>query len=398
MTKETFRWHPDQDDIYDGALFGDTVLGDLPCSAFRKIAGKSFTMNGGDHSLTLKPVPVDIDVFTEWGQPAESWISDPPPTRIIINSGTFTIVSGEPTSTAVAVLGLGVEDAVLQLDITGQMVVQDVNVEGSAPPVDNGPLHGSTINVYPGGTLVVGKQNATRVTGFVGGFDINVHDGGSMSVTAHIIDMTSGTYTIGDRANAGASSLDLVALPGAASPRGPRRANETVLNGTLLSSHQRIECRSSSSSRLQAMSMAFTSTHVHMEDTASLAIACNSIAFDEVVKTDSSAFFESGTLFAVGQGSAAITFTSESGGPAPFEFTNMDKQYPQGLFNFITTDGANKSKFRFRGIGSAFDFSAMVQRGLITVDGMTDDGSRTTWSWEADPDVSPRAYFTIHLK
>ncbi|GLU34320.1 hypothetical protein WKR88_09785 [Trinickia caryophylli] len=395
MTEETFRWHPDRDDVYDGNVFKDTLLGDVPCSAFRKIAGKSFTMNGGSHSLTLAPVPEDIDVFMEWGEPAESWIDNPPLTRIAINSGTLKMVAGVPTSTAVAVLGLGVEDAVVQLDITGTFTVQDVNVEGSGRPVDDGPVPASTINIYPNGRFLVGKENATRVTGFAGGFDINVHDGGTMSVTAHTLDLTSGTYTIGDRAAAGPCSVELIAQPATASP-GDVPVSDA--DGALLSDNLRISCTSASSSRLQAISMAFTATHIKAEDTASLTIGCNSIAFDESVKTDRPVVFETGTIFAVGQGSAVISFTSASGGPAPFKFTDMAREYPKGLFNFVTADGANKGKFKFLDIGSAFDFSAMIHRGLITIDGTPDNGAKTTWGWEVDPELPSRSYFTIHLK
>ena len=56
MSKSTFTWHPDQDDVYDGAVYGSTTLADLPFSAFNKDIGKSFHMNGDDEdALTLAP-------------------------------------------------------------------------------------------------------------------------------------------------------------------------------------------------------------------------------------------------------------------------------------------------------------------------------------------------------
>lgn len=106
------------------------------------------------------------------------------------------------------------------------------------------------------------------------------------------------------------------------------------------------------------------------------------------VAHDSPIVLESGAIFAVGQGAAVITFAGSSDGPAPFDFQKMAKQYPKGLFNFITNEDVNKSKFRFLGIGSAFDFFAMVQEGLIAVNGSPDDGTRTTWSREPDKPVS----------
>lgn len=116
------------------------------------------------------------------------------------------------------------------------------------------------------------------------------------------------------------------------------------------------------------------------------------------VAHDSPIVLESGAIFAVGQGAAVITFAGSSDGPAPFDFQKMAKQYPKGLFNFITNEGVNKSKFRFLGIGSAFDFFAMVQEGLIVVNGSPDDGTRTTWSREPDPNDPGKYYFTIYLK
>ena len=393
MTKETFIWHPDEDDVYDGNLFGDTFIENRPCSAFRKGIGKSFTMNGDGHTLTLAPIPQDIDVFIEWGATPGPWLPDPAVTQITINSGTLQVMSGELDPTADAVLGLGVEDAVVVVDVTGNFIVRDVNVEGAVRPSNGGPMPGTTINVHRGGQFLVGSESLTRVTGFTGAFDINVHDMGSVSVTAHIVRLTGGAYSIGDASTTENSSFEIIALPTPSSQGSPLSGD-----GSLSASSHHISCRSASTSLLRAISMSYTGAHIKVEDSASLSIACDSIAFDGAVAHDSPIVLESGTIFAVGQGAAVITFAGSSDGPAPFDFQKMAKQYPKGLFNFITNEDVNKSKFRFLGIGSAFDFFAMVQEGLIAVNGSPDDGTRTTWSREPDPNDPGKYYFTIYLK
>ena len=394
MSKETFVWHPDEDDVYDGDVYGDTRLDDRPCSAFRKGVGKSFTMIG-DGILTLAPIPQDIDVFVDWGATPGPWIDNPAVTRIAINSGTLKLVCGELEPTAVAVLGLGTEDAVTEVDITGTFIVRDINVAGSVVPSER---PGSTINVYPNGTFLVGWENSTLVTNFGGAFNINVHDLGSMSVTASFVDLPGGTYVIGGPSTAANSSLEIAALPAAKLQGSPTSGDGGNRDGAFLIANHRISCRSASVSRLRAISMSCTSTHIKVEDTASLSIACNSIAFDGAIVPNGSAAFETGTIFAAGQGSAAITFTGSRDGPAPFDFKNTATQYPKGLFNFITKEGANRSKFRFLGIGSAFDFAGMLQKGLIAVDGMPDDGSKTAWRMESGGEGPSKSYFTVYLK
>jgi len=125
--------------------------------------------------------------------------------------------------------------------------------------------------------------------------------------------------------------------------------------GLSMAGHE-LWCKSASVSRLQAPSMGYPGTHIKAEDTASITIACDSIAFDD------------SSVFDTGQGSAAITFTGLNDGPAPFDFAN--KTYPKGLFNFITTEGANNSMFKFRGTGDAWQRNKLVEDGVITVNGM----------------------------
>lgn len=403
MSKERFRWHPDANDVYDGSLYGDTLLGDLPCSAFKKVNGKSFTMNAAGHVLTLAPIPGDIDVFIPWGAPLDGWESNPSLTEIAINSGTLEVISGEPDPVAGIILQIGLEDAVAKVDVKGNLIVRDVNVEGAALPADQGPKPGATINVYAGGTFVVGRGRSTRISGFAGSFDINVHDQGSMDVSAHIVDLAGGTYVVGgDASTTAQSSLKVIAAP--ASPASPVAESGSLRNGSFSIANYRVSCNAASISLLQGVSMSCASTHMKAQDSASLSIACDSIAFDGVVSGDGNINghraegFENGTVFAVGRGAADITFSSAAGGPAPFDFLSKTQQYPNGLLNFITDEGANKSRFRFLGIGSGFEFSAMLQKGLITVDGMPDNGKKTTWRRETDSADPSKYYFTIYLK
>lgn len=107
---------------------------------------------------------------------------------------------------------------------------------------------------------------------------------------------------------------------------------------------------------------------------------------------------DSDTVFSLGHGSAAITFDGTNGGRAPFEF--LDKDYPEGIFNFITTEGPNVGRLRFRGIGSAFEFAMMIQKNLITIDGIPESQSphQCTWTREGDTDHFNDSYFVVFLK
>ena len=348
MSKDTFTWHPDQDDVYEGAVYGRTMLHDLPFGAFSKDVGKSFTMNGEDaDSLTLSPTPSG---GAAWHQSS----------RFDINGGTLAI--NPPHYGGVLLFGddsSGPDQNVI-LNIRGAFVVNQINIIGRAPSAP------CTINLYARGQC--------RITGslFSGSFAINVNDSGSMSVSAHSIEIDDGTYFANGVANEESPSIELIAL----------RSLANLQSGYLAISRHEFVCKSASVSRLRAMSMSLAETHIRAEESASLLVACDSIDVD------------SGTVFAVGQGSAVMTFTGSEKNAAPFDFFN--NAYPKGLFNFITTEGINKSTFRFLNVGnSAYDFKKMQTDGVITIDGAPDTQSKCDWRSEVD---GPDKYFAIFLK
>lgn len=325
MSKDTFTWHADQDDDYDGDIYGSTTLEGLPFTAFNKDIGKSFTMDGDDEdTLTLAPTPGGYAV---WGAsvPSELDVSE-----FNINGGTLAIQSQGGT------LNLGAIQAhkqLITLNIAGTFLARQTTFIGTS----RGVSPWVTFKVFPRGRCSISEGVA-----FNGAFLIEVDDLGSMSVTACGFNLEHGQYFASGIGNADNPSLELIASPSLAQPG----------SGYFEMTNQQIVCSSRSVSRLQAKAMSLTDSTMRAADTASLLIACDTIDF------------AGRTQFTVGQGSAAITFSGSAKNAAPFDF--FKNSYPKGLFNFITNEGTNKSTFRFLNIGSAYDFKKMQTDGIIT--------------------------------
>ena len=354
MSKDTFTWHADQDDDYDGDIYGSTTLEGLPFTAFNKDIGKSFTMDGDDDdTLTLAPTPGG---HAFWGAPGPS---ETDVSEFNINGGTLAIQSQGGT------LHLGealAPEQLIALNIAGTFLARQTTILGNA----RGLRPGVTFKVFPRGRCSISEGE-----GFDGGFLIEVDDLGSMSVTACGFKLVQGQYFANGIGNADNPSLELIALPSLAQPE----------SGYLEMTNQKIVCSSRSVSRLQAKAMSITDTTMRAAHSASLLIACDAIDF------------AGRTVFTVSQGSAAITFSGSAKNAAPFDFFN--NAYPKGLFNFITTEGANQSAFKFLSIGSAYDFKKMQTDGIITINGAPDTQSKC--DWRSEPDGSDK-YFVIFLK
>ena len=354
MSKDTFTWHPDQDDVYDGAMYGSTPLRG-PFSAFDKIKGKSFTMNGDDDdTLTLLPTP-GSEAF--WGAPG---IGDLDVTRISINGGTLALKPPHGGSLMLGV-GAGPEEQTI-INIKGNFLVRQADVTGNTK---SGFAQG-TFNILEGGRCSIAEGPY-----FSGSFAINIHDLGSMRVSADGVDINDGNYLAIGIADGDNPSLELIASPSLARPG----------SGYLQMIRHEIVCKSASVSRLRAKAMSLTDTTMRATDTASLLIACDFIDF------------AGHTEFVVGQGSAAITFSGSAKKEAPFNIIEND--YPKGLFNFITNEGANNSTFRFLNIGSAFEFNKLQATGVITIDGAPVTQNRCGYTFETD---GSDKYFVIFLK
>ena len=312
-------------------------------------------MNGDDDdTLTLAPTP-NGEAF--WGRALHS---DSDVTEFNINGGTLAL---RPPQGGALMLGaaFGSYQSIV-FNIRGAFSVRQTNVAGNS----QSGFPRATFNIYAGGKCSISEGGY-----FTGSLAVNVNDLGSMIVSAHAIKIEDGTYVATGIADADSPSLELIAWRSLADP----------YSGNFDIARHRITCKSSSVCRLQATSMSYTASHIRAEETASLLIACDAIDLD------------SSTVFAVGQGSAAITFAGSEKNEAPFDIIN--NAYPKGLFNFIATEGANTSTFRFLNIGSAFEFNKLQAEGVITINGAPDTQYKCDWRSEAD---GSDKYFVIFLK
>lgn len=398
MSNGPFIWHPDQDDTYNGDVYGNTTLtGSF--SSFDKISGNNFTMIGNDDAiLKLSPVGGGRSE-TLWGVWSEN---DSHLTQFNIKGGTFIFQTNpvdpsrparRPRQTATQgqlMLGdSGPDLRTLEINVESSFIMQHVSVFAD-PGSDEIPL--ITFNVDLGGTC--------RITGaeeFSGTFKTNVHDLSSMSVAAAYVGLFYGKCVIDGAppdGNSASSSLEIVASPSASSVRPPPYS--VAGPGDLVLLSHEISCSSTSVSRLHAKRMYCNGALIYVKDAASLVIACDTIELDTPIL-----YKVTGTVFSVGKGTASITFTGVGRDSAPFVF--LDKPapfYPKGLFNFITNESTekNQSKFRFRGAGSAFDHARLVQEGTITINGQPVTPGQTDWANEVENGNLAESYFTIFLK
>lgn len=377
MANGAFTWHPDQDDVYDGDRLGNQTLSGPSYSAFSKKAGKSFTMKGDDALLILEADPFEVGTIADWG-------GTPPvtgaTTQIRIERGTLQLQPSKPNPGGLpGMVWFGADESVqyLTVDVTGTLVIEDTVVFGKTPDMGD-MLPTSTINIRPGGTFRVGQSATPPATEMTGSFYINVYEQGSVSLTAYAVGLSYGAVTLyGSPASGAGTSFEVIAVPLTPSEL-----------GTIEIGSQEIACKSASVSRLQARSMSFADADIKAGDTASITLACDAIGFDD-----------NDVVFALGQGSPVMTFTGLDDGPAPFKFLDAPAgHYPKGLFNFLTdTKGDNTGKFRFHGVGSAFDFSKMHSESIITVNGAFDKDYITDYMWEPYGS-DPHGYFVIYIK
>ncbi|MFW7226948.1 MULTISPECIES: hypothetical protein [unclassified Serratia (in: enterobacteria)] len=75
-------------------------------------------------------------------------------------------------------------------------------------------------------------------------------------------------------------------------------------------------------------------------------------------------------VFRLSAGTPSFTFKRAKSDVLVFDF--LTRTYEKGLFYFDTQQGINRGKFIIEGIGNTFQYNALVNKGLVSIDGNTD--------------------------
>jgi hypothetical protein len=334
-TAAAFTWNPDADQTYDGDKYGSNTL-EGTYTSFNKVAGRSFTMKGDGIILTLSPTGAADDFLTIWGCVPNGQESFETTQITVEEKATLQFI---PKQTG-PLLPLGAifftdenaAEAQVTADISGTLLFQDV--ETTANDITNTSDPAATINVNPTGSFRVANSLA-----FTGGYYINAHGPGQVTIAASSVDIENGNYILDGNSTATSPTLKMAAF----------NVTGDTQSGSLNLSNQQITCQEASVGHFESRIGTYADSNVIARDAASMLIACDAITLD------------SATVFAVGPGTnATITFAGIDGRPAPFDFkdpsTYPGKYFP-GMFNFLANQqhSDNKGKFIFRGMsGSAF--------------------------------------------
>ncbi|PYE86271.1 hypothetical protein [Phyllobacterium leguminum] len=343
----SFTWHPDRDDVYDGNLYGQTPLSGPP-SAFRKDQPYSFTMKGAtEDSLLLNVTATRENVFTYWGR------RNGGDARVI----KFDILGGTFTYKSLGALlymgnGEGVGAANLVFTIAGYCYLEALEVAGDK-------LGGTE---YPATRIDIQQSGIFSVvaTTVGGGFEVDISGAGMMKFEANEIFLSYGSYKTRGTPPITGYSLDWVT----SSPQPSASKGMTLIDVT-------INCQSSSTARLAAKTISLTGSDIRIEDNATMEIGTDAVTV-------------SNSFFIMSHGSATLTFTRAGD---PDRLFNYDK-CPPGMFNFITTEGANTGSFRFR-TGSVlygnYIFLRLQEGGLLAINGQVwKQGAINGWTIVSD--------------
>jgi hypothetical protein len=138
----------------------------------------------------------------------------------------------------------------------------------------------------------------------------------------------------------------------------------------------------SDQSRMQVRSKEIraVATYFHIADQSSALIASDNIVAPKAV-------------FSLEEGDGRLQFDAfdAASGKTPFDFTNSDNSYPEGLFNFAP---ASKGQITIQGIGNAFQKSGMMSGKIVAVDGIPQsDDKLINYDWTTQKD-----YLVVSLK
>ncbi|PYE87776.1 hypothetical protein [Phyllobacterium leguminum] len=337
MSAIGFTWHPNQNDVYDGNIYGITTLNGAP-SAFNKNQPYGFTMKGSaKDSLTLQATAAGEDSDTYWGYPASSTAI-----KFDIEGGTFAYKSPDGT----LFLGDDASEIVPNVIFTvaGTCTLQTLGVSGPTQDSTENPC--TRIDIKENGVFSVNAAEFNRT------FTVDIAGTGAMEVKANYISLFSGSYRAYGTAPAGGYSLDL-----AISPSQPWKT------GSITLSKVPITCQLFSKARLQSNSITFTDgTTLRAEDSAAIEIRCNAIT------VAGSSFNVAGSSFPMSHELATFTFINVNGDQLQFKIS----QSSEGMFNFITTKGKNTGLFRFRSVSAraaTLEYLSMLASRFFAIDG-----------------------------
>ncbi|PYE87775.1 hypothetical protein [Phyllobacterium leguminum] len=364
MSAAGFTWHPEQDDVYDGNIYGNTTLTGLP-SAFDKGQPYNFTMKGPiENSLTLQPTGAGR---TNWGNSQGNGAA---PTNFYIEGGTFTYRSQKEEE-----LYVGYGSVVFT-------VMGHCHLLG-------GTVNGYILNEQTPTTLIVIKQSGVfniLTREFVGGLSVNIGDGGSMRLgSTRALAPQFSRFNVHSTVPDGGYSLDISAT-----------AVEPIQTAIVLEKTS-ITCQGNSKTRVLASftellankTIAVEGTIIDASDNAVVEFRCDRIHIDE------------GCSFVLKNGSAAFFFSNKYG-TEKLPLDLRAGKNPKAIFNFVTTKGANTGTFRFRATSAADarqQFLSMLSLGLFAIDGTPYTSTINGYSIVNEPPYTDEhPYLVMRLK
>ncbi|GGA98610.1 hypothetical protein GCM10011491_28580 [Brucella endophytica] len=334
MNSDCFTWHADQDDVYDGAQCGATILTQPP-SAFNKNQPYGFTMKGG--SLTLQTAPVGEDTGTSWAP--EASIGSKAVT-FNIESGTFVYNCAGGSLSIGNDLGLVPN---VNFRVTGNCSLNALGILGQKSLIFETPC--TQIDIHDSGNVSMSGE-------FVGGgFNVNIGDTGTMRINADRLGQTASKYMLVSGAPVTGHTLLMTTL-GRAFP---------TPDPAISFSHTTMVCKSSSRTRLETTSMSLEVSNIYAGENATVEIACDTMTVDN------------SSFFTLSQGSATATIIfPQTPNPEGWKLPFNPEECPKGMFNFITKEGLNIGSFRFSAdsaFASSYYYQKMQNADLIAIDG-----------------------------
>ncbi|WP_420963645.1 hypothetical protein [Brucella sp. IR073] len=336
-----FQWDPNADQTYNG---DDLTLSGTP-ESFKKVAGKSFTMDAAFSTLILQ-VPQPGDTIWGFGDSDE-------PTTILVRNGNLVY---ECTSAW----------AVLSFE-GGMLPAVKLTVENSATFTARKTPDASALVVYTGDVFVLTLKDAAVAEFFCDTFglsqdeedfaEINISGMARMRVVSQsVFGLINATVYV--NSNSGGSTYSLNWMTRCLDPQ----------QGMILYTSS-IRLAGASTGLLAGPFLTLQGdSRIEVVDTVTLQLMFDSVSVEQ------------GSQFILGGGAAQVKFEGFGNGQ-PFDFFNT--VYPSGMFEITSQGSINRGEFIIFSMGPS-PISRILSKGLISIDGVPQyNTSRISCAYES---------------